>query len=99
MLKETIRQLNSDKTINKNYSVSILNKIDLTCNEEFIDYYSSLKRRDKILSLFNTIYTIQPNTQFVTLINRGLNMKTLIYLLKDMMKLANNYFSRKYRNV
>jgi hypothetical protein len=65
--KETIEPINSDKTINKNYSVSILNKIDLTFNneEEFIDYYSSLNEEDKkILSLFNTIYTMQPNAQF-----------------------------------
>jgi hypothetical protein len=47
--KETIEPINSDKTINKNYSVSILNKIDLTFNneEEFIDYYSSLNEEDK----------------------------------------------------
>jgi hypothetical protein len=61
MLKKTIEPINSDKTINKNYSVSILNKIDLTFNneEEFIDYYSSLNEEKKI-SLFNTIYTMQP---------------------------------------
>jgi hypothetical protein len=34
MLKKTIEPINSDKTINKNYSVSILNKIDLTFNNE-----------------------------------------------------------------
>jgi hypothetical protein len=41
---------------------------------------------------------MQPNAQFSTLINRGLKYENAGYLLKDA-KLANNYFSRKYRNV
>jgi hypothetical protein len=34
---------------------------------------------------------MQPNAQFSTLINRGLKYENAGYLLKDAVKLANNY--------
>jgi hypothetical protein len=45
-----------------------------------------------------SIQFILCNQHFSTLINRGLKYENAGYLLKDAVKLANNYFSQ-YRNV
>jgi hypothetical protein len=97
--KTSIEPISPNGDVNPFYRIDIL-----TCDEaefedydDFMDFYNELQDKEKkALAVFNTIYSMKPNTQYNTLIQRGNDYITKGFNIRKAIAAGNKYFSNNY---
>jgi hypothetical protein len=97
--KKTIEPILPNGEFNTNYRVDILTGDEYTFSgyDDFMSYFNELDdNQKKILAVFNTIYSMKPNTQYETLIQRGKDYQTKGFNPSKAISIGSKYFNSKY---
>jgi hypothetical protein len=97
--KTTIEPINPNGEVNTFYRIDILtgDEAEFENYDDFMEFYNELQDNEKkALAVFNTIYTMKPNSQYKTLIQRAKDYEANGFNPRKAISAGDNFFQEKY---